>query len=868
MSGDTVGSGMGGMDPTQRDSRGGGKGATGPTDLPDIPEVTLTDEIGRGGMGVVYRGRQEYLDRDVAVKFLIVDANDSDYAARFQREAKILAGLAHPNIVTCYSAGITADNKPYIVMEFIDGPNLAQWLSKLGPVVPRLALEIVRDIAEALRHGYRSNIIHRDVKAENVLLSRKVAASVGAAFPYDVKLADLGLARPVTREDTMMNLTSNREVLGTPPMMAPEQFEDTFSIDHRADIYGLACVLFQMLTGQSAFTGRSYAAIIAKKQSPRGPDPRSLKPDVPEAVADLVTEMLARDPDDRPQTYEVLIRRIDGMITALDSGLALPSSVDVFHDGKTQVIERPPTTVLVERKPIPKPLIAVAGVVLLAILIAVLWPRGATFTAVGPQSVGEGDPIWLQIEGDDVAAAEVRWSLTRSGSEPTIELPAAGDRLNIVAPNWHQDYDLEFVWVVKPADGGDHQTGSIVVNVAAKNDPPTVTVQQSYAARAGTTLTVQATGDDPEGGTVRFDWQAVDGKTVNWEKREAGASLSLSLPDSETDYTVTLSVTPVDSEGAAGGAKTVRIDVGKALVALEVAIVDLDPVAEGEPVRLEASVTGGNPAGRTFRWRQTSGPEVRLQGQTKPLATFTACSRLTAAADLVFQLEVSDSDPSASRSDTVTVKVRPDDRFFPMTAAGKSLFAGKMNKILEIWTQRGQPFDKSDLVGDGVWGSGTADSESVLTYDGMPRGDWRLTGFLDDVTVPQPATSHGIRLELVESRHFIRFGIERADAESPRHLHIYEEVRSGGDKLTRVSHQSVTLSANGYLHFRLTYRDGNLLFQYHDAPSQVYKGNAWEDNEESLDRKSLPGRMRPRLSVYVGGAGIAKFHEFSLSGVK
>src|SRR5688572_30424987 len=200
---------------------------------PTIPEVELQAEIGRGGMGVVYRGRQTYLDRHVAVKLLLVDraAADDEYVRRFQREAKILAGLSHPHIVACYSAGITSDRHPYLVMEFIDGPNLKNWIAEHGPLKPLQALRVVRELAQALGHAHQSGIIHRDVKPENVLLAKREGDT--SDFPFQAKLVDLGLARPQgTGSD--MNLTGTGQVMGTPTTMAPEQFDDPEGVDFRA----------------------------------------------------------------------------------------------------------------------------------------------------------------------------------------------------------------------------------------------------------------------------------------------------------------------------------------------------------------------------------------------------------------------------------------------------------------------------------------------------------------------------------------------------------------------------------------------------------------------------------------------------------
>jgi serine/threonine-protein kinase len=282
--------------------------AASPGPRPTIPEVELDKEIGRGGMGVVFSGRQTYLDRRVAVKLLLVnrEAADDDYVRRFQREAKILAGLSHPHIVSCYSAGLTAERQPYLVMEFIDGPNLKNWVAEHGPLAERDALRVVRELAQALGHAHANGIIHRDVKPENVLLAKREGDS--SLFPYQAKLVDLGLARPQgTGSD--MNLTGTGQIMGTPSTMAPEQFDDPEGVDFRADIYGLGCVLYHALTARPAFSGKSIAQIVTAKISGAAPNPTAEIEGLSSAIGTLVADMLAKDREQRPQSYELLMAR-------------------------------------------------------------------------------------------------------------------------------------------------------------------------------------------------------------------------------------------------------------------------------------------------------------------------------------------------------------------------------------------------------------------------------------------------------------------------------------------------------------------------------------------------------------------------------
>ncbi len=284
-------------------------------DQPTIPGVTIRREIGRGGMGVVFEGTQGYLDRRVAVKVLINIGSSDEFTRRFQREAKILASLSHPNIVGCYQAGVADDGRCFLVMEYIDGPTLGEWIEANAPLPPAEAMRVCRAVAEALACAYGSGIIHRDVKPPNVLL--KSLADSPDGFPFRPMLADLGLARasgpmPTGFAGTNSNLTVQGTVMGSPPTMAPEQFDNPDAVDFRTDIYGLGCVLFHCLTGKLAFPQNSLTSLIARKAQGPPPDPNEFEKAVPREVASLVRDMLQPDREQRPSSYEELLERMSG----------------------------------------------------------------------------------------------------------------------------------------------------------------------------------------------------------------------------------------------------------------------------------------------------------------------------------------------------------------------------------------------------------------------------------------------------------------------------------------------------------------------------------------------------------------------------
>jgi len=204
-----------------------------------FPQLEILECLGRGGMGVVYKARQPRLNRLVALKILAREKEqDSQFAERFTREAQALARLNHPNIVTVHDFG-EAGGQCYLVMEYVDGLNLRQLLLA-GKMPSEQALTIVPKICEALQYAHEQGIVHRDIKPENILLDKSGR----------VKIADFGIAKILGVEDGRQALTGAKDVMGTPHYMAPEQLEKPLTVDHRADIYSLGVVFYEMLTGE------------------------------------------------------------------------------------------------------------------------------------------------------------------------------------------------------------------------------------------------------------------------------------------------------------------------------------------------------------------------------------------------------------------------------------------------------------------------------------------------------------------------------------------------------------------------------------------------------------------------------------------
>jgi len=212
-----------------------------PKELADkFPQLEITELLGQGGMGAVYKARQKHLQRSVALKILPPEVSqDPAFAERFAREARSLARLSHPRIVAVHDFGHTDDGLYYFIMEYVDGTDLRQVI-RAGHLSPSEALAIVPQICEALQFAHEEGIVHRDIKPENILIDKKGR----------VKIADFGLARLLNQPATAYTLTHPGQRMGTPHYMAPEQIEHPAEVDHRADIYSLGVVFYEMLTGE------------------------------------------------------------------------------------------------------------------------------------------------------------------------------------------------------------------------------------------------------------------------------------------------------------------------------------------------------------------------------------------------------------------------------------------------------------------------------------------------------------------------------------------------------------------------------------------------------------------------------------------
>jgi formylglycine-generating enzyme required for sulfatase activity/tRNA A-37 threonylcarbamoyl transferase component Bud32 len=384
--------------------------------------------IGSGGMAVVYKAFDTRVDTEVAIKVIATEnlppKTLERALKRFEREAKALARLNHPNIVKVMDYG-EYEGQPYLVMPYLSGGTLKEKLGK--PISWADVVELILPVAEALRYAHSEHMIHRDVKPSNIILTR-------GGHPM---LTDFGIAKLLDLEDTV-DLTGTSAAVGTPEYMAPEQARAK-SVDHRADIYSLGIVLYEMATGRRPFTADTPMDVLIKQATEPLPPPRKFAPDLPKRAEQILVKALAKSPDDRYQTMDELYAALKNV--GQNSILSAPEKPRPRKEQTATIEEsqREPTISLLQPRPrASQPWLAWgAGGIVLALVCLIAGGIAVYQLLFAPNSTPTTAPTELPSTQLPVTQLTVTKPPTLTFTPPPTNTPALG-----VGSTW-----------TRPADG-------------------------------------------------------------------------------------------------------------------------------------------------------------------------------------------------------------------------------------------------------------------------------------------------------------------------------------------------------------------------------------------------------------------------------
>ena len=380
----------------------------------------VEEVVGHGGMSSVYKARDTLLERHVALKILHEQySNDEDFVERFKREARSVAQLQHPNIVTVIDRG-EEDGRQYIVFEYIDGENLKERVVRNGRLDVREALEIAVEVARGLAFAHEQGLVHRDVKPQNILLNGDGRA----------KVTDFGIARTVDVD----GMTQTGTVLGTSNYIAPEQASGQ-RVDVQSDVYALGAVLYELLAGDVPFPGESFVVVAMKHMHEPAPSLLDVRRDVPLRVAAAVDRALEKDPAQRFPTMDAFAAELEACLAELargedgDATMVIPSAASAAPKPRRRKVSRWPIVIGV---------LALVGIA--AIVIGLLaipgtndgGPPPAT-TRVALTGITSYDPYGDNKTENAAAAPNVTdgnqatyWSTEHYNDAPSLDKPGVG----------------------------------------------------------------------------------------------------------------------------------------------------------------------------------------------------------------------------------------------------------------------------------------------------------------------------------------------------------------------------------------------------------------------------------------------------------
>jgi len=412
----------------------------------------LFEKLGQGNMGAVFRAHDTAMGRDVAVKLLQPElAAESGFQERFRREAYAAGRLASPNIIPIYETG-EVDGRLYLVMPIVDGVDLKEMLRRDGPMSPQKAVRVVEQVAAALEAAHKSGLVHRDVKPSNLLM-------VGEDFVY---LIDFGLVH----EASAPRMTLTNVAPGSPSYMAPERFDAANTADARADVYSLAVVLFECLTGRLPFSGGGVEGVAAAHRTDEPPKPSSVDPAIPVGFDAVIARGMAKEPVDRYQSANELAAAARAALTDIPAAVGSQDTVPT--------VPSPPPTPRPKRRRA-RALTVAAVAVIAVIAVATFLRLTNQFPFHSATARGQVVLPFTGLDGPAGIAVDAKGDVyvVDSGNNRVLEL-AAGSTSQTVAAFGGLDHpddiavdDAGDIYVTEP---GHHR----VLELAAGSSSPTV----------------------------------------------------------------------------------------------------------------------------------------------------------------------------------------------------------------------------------------------------------------------------------------------------------------------------------------------------------------------------------------------------------
>jgi serine/threonine protein kinase len=446
----------------------------------------LLELVGRGGMSSVWKAHDRLLDRTVAIKVLHEHyTQDEEYVERFRREARSVAQVSHPNIVTVIDRGEDG-GRQYIVFEYVDGENLKQVIEREGPLPVRDALLLALQVARALGFAHDRGLVHRDVKPQNVLLNDEGQA----------KVTDFGIARSVDVD----GVTVTGTVLGTSEYIAPEQARGQ-RVDAHTDVYSLGVVLYELLTGAVPFSGESFVTVALQHVNEAPPDVLEHRPDCPPRVALAIERAMAKEPEDRPM--------MDELVTELEACLA---DLDPMSEQATMIAPpraTPRTTQPPRRRRRRR--------------VGLLWPIVAVLLVLAVAALAALGAMALRKDGDGTPAQAGNTAIHLEGVTSYDPEGDNGEEHNDRVAD-ATDRDPATYWTTEEYEGDFTKSGvGLVLDAGAVVEPSQITV---------TTDTPGFTAEIQAGGSQSGPFEPVsDSKTVE-------ASTTFELSNANAQYYV------------------------------------------------------------------------------------------------------------------------------------------------------------------------------------------------------------------------------------------------------------------------------------------------------------------------------------------